>query len=151
MYAKRRFALAIAAVLLSPLAFRLTLLLERAPTGPGISDLRGFLSDTFVSLLCLSILVLVNRFSRTAAGTLTALWVVFQYANFENVRVLDSLVTVQDASYLSDATFIFGSALVVSSPMLLAGLVLGSGALAVLGLRAAATRRSRGPAARQSA
>ena len=106
-----RFSLALLGVILAPFAFRIVLLSDRAMTGAALQDLRGFLSDLCVSLLCMALLVVASRASRLLAVGLAVLFAATQNIGFENVRGLGSLATFHDARFLLDPTFVKGSAL----------------------------------------
>lgn len=103
-----------------PVALRLSLSFQRV-SNPGLRDLRGLLSDVGVSLWVAAILLAICRFSRLLAALLLLPWCLLQYANFETVSVLGALASVHDLAYLGDSTFVLGSALAVSRPVLLLG------------------------------
>ncbi|MCH2169423.1 LTA synthase family protein [Myxococcota bacterium] len=138
-----RVVLLVVAVLLAPVGFRVALILEGVHGQFLVSDFRGLVSDAFVALLVASLTIWVNRWSRFIATLWVALWSLVQYVNFENVRALGSLVTIQDAEYLGNTTFLLGSALVISRPGLLALWVLGSAALAYVSLAELPRRSAR--------
>ncbi len=134
-----RIALAFASAVLAPAVFRVAAMVDRG-NGVALVDLRGFASDATVALLVLALAVLASRVSRLVALALVLTWTALQYANYESIRVLGSLISVRDASYLADPTFLRGSALVVSRPALLSLLCLACPLLAWFGLRGAPLR-----------
>ncbi len=136
---RTRIAVAFASAVIAPVAFRVAALSDRG-SGVALVDLRGFWSDAMVALLVLALAVLASRASRLAALALVLIWTALQYANYESLRVLGSLISVRDASYLADPTFLRGSALVVSRPALLSLLCLACPLLAWFGLRGAPLR-----------
>ena len=89
---RARILLALAAVMLAPLTFRIALILDRTG-GFAVQDLRGFLSDAAMSLLVLALLVVLSLGSRLAAALLAAVWVLLQYGNHETVRELGALAS----------------------------------------------------------
>ena len=143
---RARSALAFASVVAAPLGFRIAAIADR-DAGVAIPDLRGVVADASTALLVLAAVVAVSRIARVAAVALVALWTLLQYANFETVRVLGSLASALDAGYLVDPTFLLGSALVVSRPVLLAVLMAAAPALAWVGLRGARIPTALGSAA----
>jgi hypothetical protein len=138
-----RYALALVSVCAGPFAFRAASICDRSG-GLALWDLRGFLSDAAVALLALAILLAVSLASRLLAVLLVSIWTLLQYANYETVRVLGSLASSLDAGFLVDPTFLIGSATTLSRPLLLAGVLAASAALAWGGLRGASVRRALG-------
>lgn len=143
---RTRIAVAFASALIAPVAFRLAALSDRG-SGVALVDLRGFGSDAMVALLVLALAVLASRASRLAALALVLIWTALQYANYESLRVLGSLISFRDAGTLADPTFLRGSALVLSRPVLLAVLSSTCLLLAWFGLRGASPRVALGSAA----
>jgi hypothetical protein len=136
-----RGALVVAvAVLLPALAYRAALLLGGHSGHLLIADLRGLLADAGISLLVAGLLLGVGCASRLAAVLLGLLWTALQYANFEKVRVLGALASTRDIGFLGDATFVKGSALVLSHPALTGALLLATPLLLWLGLRGTTPR-----------
>jgi arylsulfatase A-like enzyme len=127
--------------LLAPLATRLALMIEREVgfSGP---DLRGFFSDLVVSLFFFAALLLACRWRRWLGMVLVILWCVLNYGNYEHVTVLGSPAGLAHAGYLADETFLKGSALVPTHPLLLAGILCVSCLLTWFGGR---TKSTRGP------
>ena len=113
---------ALVGVALAPLASRSALLVDRL-VAPALPDLRGLASDVLVSLLAFVALAAASRRSRLVALPLVAIWVGLHTVNYETVATLGALASVFDASYLGDPTFLAGSALAPSRPVLF-GLVL---------------------------
>ncbi len=86
---------------------------------PGIEDAHGFLLDAFVAVvLALLTRPLLAR-TRWASVALPA-WGALVYASYEFTRTMNALPPWQSIRYLGDATFLGGSAVVVSRPVLLA-------------------------------
>ena len=113
---------ALVGVALAPLASRSALLVDRL-AAPALPDLRGLASDVLVSLLAFVALAAASRRSRLVALPFVAIWVGLHTVNYETVATLGALASVFDASYLGDPTFLAGSALAPSRPVLF-GLVL---------------------------
>jgi arylsulfatase A-like enzyme len=132
-----RYALVLASVLLAPLALRLAAIVDRA-AAPTVGDLHGSVSDVLVALLALLLLLVVGRFSRRLGVLLVAVWTIFHYVNYESVRVLGALASIHDIGFLGDTTFLLGSALAVSRPLVLGLLTAASMILASRGLRGGA-------------
>ena len=127
-------AMLAAAALLAPVAVRLALIAER-DVAFSFPDLRGLYSDLAVSLFFLVALVLACRWTRWLAMVLVGLWCVLNYGNYEHVAALGSLASLTQAHYLADATFLKGSVLSPTHPLLLAGILGGSCTLVWLGTR----------------
>jgi len=109
----------VGAVLLSPLVVRALLITEhdiRVRAG----DLRGLALDVAVSLL-VAIAVLfvlrIERWGRPAAMVLVALWCLINFGNYEHIRELGSMARLTYAGYLADPTFLLGSGLAFSHPI----------------------------------
>ena len=109
----------VGAVLLSPLVVRIMLTIEhdiRVRAG----DLRGLALDVAVSLL-VAIAVLfvlrIERWGRPAAMVLVALWCLINFGNYEHIRELGSMARLTYAGYLADPTFLLGSGLAFSHPV----------------------------------
>jgi hypothetical protein len=94
------------------------------------ADLRGFLSDGIAALFLLALLVWTARLSRILAALLAAAWVLLHFVNYETIRALGAPASLFDIGFLTDGTFLLGSATAVSRPALLGVLLLGSVALA---------------------
>ena len=109
------------AVLLSPLVVRVLLITEynlRVRAG----DLRGLALDVAVSLLVAIAILFVLRFrrwGRPAAMVLGALWCLINFANYEHIRELGSMARLTYAGNILDPTFLLGSGLAFSHPMVL--------------------------------
>jgi len=122
------------AVLLSPIALRISFIVESG-IDFAFYDLRGIFSDIVVSLFIALAVVLISRLSKWAGIALVAFWSVLNYGSYEHVKVLGALPGLFNATYLVDATFMRGSALSPSSPLLLAGILCASVILAWFALR----------------
>jgi len=130
----RPWALLIACFLGAPLLTRLFLIFDDARGQTfQMHDLAGFASDISVSLVAVFLFVLLHRLKRVAAritsGMLIFVWCVFHYSNYEHVLANSDIVSLSYAKYLFSPTFLFGSALVVSNPLLLIILLAGTGAV----------------------
>ena len=135
-----RSLLALVALLLAPYAFRVATIAGRSTLEFAAQDLRGFLADTAAAFAVFALLLALGRLSRIGAALLAVLWTLLQNANYENILLLGAIANVFDIAYLGDSTFLRGSAVVFSSPLVLAVVVPGSAALAYVGLREASPR-----------
>jgi hypothetical protein len=108
----------IVAALLPPWLLRAPLVLYSGAR-PAAADLRGLLADAGIGLLVAALLLVVARRSRWVGLPLIALWSLLCYGNYEHVRVLGGNAALVYAEYLIDPTFLFGSALSASAPILL--------------------------------
>jgi len=110
----------VAAVLLSPLVVRAMLLGEhRLRFRAG--DLRGLASDMAVSLLVAIAILFILRFKswgRPASTALVALWCIINFANYEHIRELGSMARLTYAGNITDPTFLLGSGLAFSHPII---------------------------------
>ena len=110
----------VAAIVLSPLVVRAMLITEhdlRVRAG----DLRGLALDLAVSLLVATATLFLLRFERwgrPAAMALVALWCIINFANYEHIRELGSMARLTYAGYLADPTFLMGSGVASSHPMI---------------------------------
>ena len=104
-----------AAVLIAPIAIRLALMSGEL----GVPDLRGLFADVVVCLFVTAILLLARRL----ALPLITLWCVLNYGSYEHVVALGTLPSLTQVGYLTDGTFLLGSALVPSQPLQLAGIL----------------------------
>ena len=83
-------------------------------------DLRGLVTDSAVSLLVGIVVLFVLRFQRwgrPAASALAALWCLVNFANFEHIRELGALARLTYAGFVADPTFLLGSGLAFSHPV----------------------------------
>jgi len=83
-------------------------------------DLRGFALDGAVSLLMVIAVLFVLRFKRwgrPAASALVVLWCLINFANFEHIRELGAMARLTYAGFVADPTFLFGSGLASSHPV----------------------------------
>lgn len=88
--------------------------------------LRGFGADLAAVLVILPVFLLLAPRGRIAGllrGLLAAAWVLVHWAAFEHVRALDAPLALHQIGYLGDADFLRGSALSVSRPWILLGLM----------------------------
>lgn len=118
---RRPEGLIVAVVFLSPLVTRVMLLIEH-DLGFRAGDLRGLALDLAVSLLVATaalFLLRCKRWGRPAATVLVALWCLVNFANYEYIRELGSMARLTYAGYLADPTFLFGSGLAFSHPVIL--------------------------------
>jgi len=129
-------ATAVAALLLAPWLFRTLTLLE-STAGSEAADMRGFVADAAVGLALLALLWILARWARWLAVFVVGVLAVGYYANYETITALGSIVSPLDLKFLTDPTFVRGSALAISHPVLLAFGLSASLALAWVGLRGA--------------
>jgi len=108
-----------AATLSAPLLVRAALLIEKRGAFTG-SDLAGVLSDLAVSLMIAGLVALVARVHLVPAFALLIFWSLLQYGNYEHVKELGAGLQLGFAAYLADPTFLLGSALAPTRPLLLA-------------------------------
>ena len=100
---------------------------------PDPGDAGGLISDVAVGVAFAALLILLARVSRLLTAAALALWALLHYANYENALALDALASASDLRFLGDQTFLRGSALWVSSPGLLAAVMLGGAGLGWVG------------------
>jgi phosphoglycerol transferase MdoB-like AlkP superfamily enzyme len=98
-----------------------TLLLVEKDLPWAYQDLRGLLSDLALGALLAVLALWVAGRTRVGAWLLAAAWVVVNFINYEHIRVFDAPVKPTYAAYLTDATFLQGSALQLTHPALFAG------------------------------
>jgi Sulfatase len=116
---RRPTARVVGAFLLSPLVVRVMLIIEnnvRIRAG----DLRGITLDVAVSLLMVIVALSVlrsQRWGRPAASALVALWCLVNLANYEHIRELGAMARLAYAGFITDPTFLFGSGLSSSHPL----------------------------------
>ncbi|MBW2577087.1 MAG: LTA synthase family protein [Deltaproteobacteria bacterium] len=122
------------AALLVPVGLRAILLFGQE-LAPGTGDLRGLLSDAAAALAVAAVAGMFARLRGWLGVGLLLLWVLLSYGNYEHVRANGANMALRYAGYLTDATFLRGSALAATQPWLLAGAL-----LATLGLGWAALR-----------
>ena len=92
-------------------------------------DLLGLTADLAVSLVVaagLGGLVRISGWGRWAAVVLLGLWCLMNFANYEHVRELGSMVALAHAGYIVDPTFLRGSALAPARPLILLIVTVGS-------------------------
>ncbi len=111
-----------AVVALCAPVLRMVLLLEKDLPWTW-QDGRGFVSDLAVGTLFAALAVALSSRTRLGAWVLGAVWVVLNFMQYEHVRVFDAEVQVTYAAYLTDATFLQGSALEVTHPVLFGGVL----------------------------
>lgn len=90
---------------------------------PNRADLRGVLADAGVGLLLAALLLVLARRGRRMGLALIVVWSLLCYGNYEHVRVLGGNAALLYAEYLIDPTFLFGSVLIASAPLLLAAAI----------------------------
>jgi hypothetical protein len=130
----------IVAALLPPWLLRAVLVVHSGAR-PAAADLRGLLADAGIGLLVAALLLVVARRSRWVGLPLIALWSFLCYGNYEHVRVLGGNAALVYAEYLIDPTFLFGSALSASAPILLVATIAIPLALTWFGSRGGGARR----------
>jgi hypothetical protein len=113
--------LLLCAVLVAPVTTRTILHVDLAlPIGP--FDTRGAAADLMVALLVTTaVTMLAGRrlWRRLAATTASGIWSLLHFANLEHILELGAVVNIGQSGYLTDPTFLFGSALSPSHPILL--------------------------------
>ncbi|MBW2414149.1 MAG: LTA synthase family protein [Deltaproteobacteria bacterium] len=125
-------ALLVAAACLVPLCLRGAVIAAKLGR-PGPGDAGGLISDLAVGVAFAALLILFARVSRLLTAAALAAWALLHYANYENALALDALASAADLRFLGDQTFLRGSALWVSSPGLLAAVMLGGATLGWIG------------------
>jgi len=109
----------LAVILVLPAWILRSVALSELGSARGATLFRGFAAD-FTATLCFLLLVLLAaHWRRWAAVFMALLWVLLQNANYEHVLALDAPLSFTHAGYLADSTFLLGSGLVVSRPLLL--------------------------------
>ena len=114
---------------LVPLALRAVALFD-VGARPSAADLHGALADAAVAAVCAAALWWPARKIRAVALGGALLMVAIHYANYEVIRALRAVASFEDATFLGDATFVGGSVLAPSRPLLLVALCVFSGAAA---------------------
>jgi len=109
----------LACTLVAPFAFRAVLLIDAGALQPGL-DGRGFASDTAAALGVAAAAMALSRLRRRAAFVLVGVWFALCAGNAEHVLVNGANVGAAHAGFLTDATFVFGSALRPTLPLPLA-------------------------------
>lgn len=127
----------LAAGLLSPFVLRAVALAEH-PAPLAAIDITGFWADLVVGTAVALLFALATRVWRPVAVVLAAAWVGLNYANYESIHALRSLLNLGFTFYIFDPTFLFGSALSPLRPILFLGLLIGTVALVWLGSRGTA-------------
>ncbi|MBN2037412.1 MAG: LTA synthase family protein [Chitinispirillaceae bacterium] len=115
----RQWALLVVCVLSAPVMVRIALLLERG-NGFQSNDICGFLSDIVISLFFLPLFLVLAKYTRIVSLAVLLAWCLFNYSNYEHVLANGDIVSLRYANHLFDTTFLFGSALTVSNPVLIA-------------------------------
>jgi hypothetical protein len=118
------------AVSVAPLVLRVTQLFSQR-LQPGAADARGLVADLGIALLLASLLLLVRtlplRFVRVSiAAALLALFCTLSYGNYEHIHALGTVASLTYVRFLSDKTFLTGSALQLGHPVLFGALVASS-------------------------
>ncbi len=114
----RLFALTAAFLTIAALFHGRLLAVKRIPASA--EDLLGLGSDLLMALGLAALLLALPRFRRTAGVVAAIGWSLACYANFEFARVLEGALVLKAGflAYLLDPTFLFGSALNISEPIL---------------------------------
>jgi phosphoglycerol transferase MdoB-like AlkP superfamily enzyme len=115
------WAALIGATVLAPTVVRVTQILDHR-LAMRLADCRGFLADLAVSLLLaagIAVLAKTPRVGRWVGVTLIVIWSLVNFANYEHIRELGSVVNLSHAGYVTDATFLRGSVLAPTHPVLL--------------------------------
>jgi arylsulfatase A-like enzyme len=110
-----------AAMLLPPIAVRIASIRDLGFL-PGRADGRGFLGDVSIALLLAAIVIALARW-RFVVTVLAAAWVVANFANYEHLGALGAMANLARAGELTDATFMQGSVLAPTHPLLSYGVL----------------------------
>jgi hypothetical protein len=113
---------------LPPLVVRLLLMIDHR-LAPKFGDLAGLTADLSLSLMVASgigVLVRYSAWGRWVSIGLLGLWSLVNFANYEHIRELGSMVAFAYAGYLADPVFVRGSALAPSRPLMLIVVTLAS-------------------------
>lgn len=109
-------------LVLVPVVLR-RLALGEAEIRPSSADLRGFAADAALGLAFAALAGLLARVRRWGVRWLAPgpplLWVLVGFGQYEHVRALGATLSFNNIGYLADPTFLFGSALSPSRPVLL--------------------------------
>ncbi len=89
----------------------------------GIPDLHGFLSDLGLGLLVAAAAAAAARGSRWLGAGMLVVWVGAGQGNYEHVVANGANLSLADAGNLADKTFVVGSVLRPTAPVLLVSLV----------------------------
>ena len=111
--------MALAAILVIPAWLLRFLVVRELGFGQSATLFRGFAADLVAALCCLLVVLLAARWRGWAAVVVALVWVLLQYANYEHVLALDAPLSLTYAGYLADPTFLLGSGLALSRPLLL--------------------------------
>ena len=114
--------------------------LAEHPSPASALDLAGVWADLAAGMAVAILVGLVASAWRPLAIVVGVAWVAINYANYESIRALGSLLNLGFIGYVADPTFLFGSALAPLRPVVLLGLVVVTSALVWVGSREAATR-----------
>lgn len=117
-----RYAALWTAAFIAPLTVRIALVAEMG-LRPALNDISGILSDLGTACLVALILSRLSRMSRWIAAAFILVWAQANYLIYEYIRTIGALPSLSDARNLADKTFIFGSLLAVSRPILLGGIL----------------------------
>ncbi|MEE9614685.1 MAG: LTA synthase family protein [Thermodesulfobacteriota bacterium] len=123
-----------ASLYLPPAVLRALLLIEKEST-LGLHDVHGFFSDMVVVLFLAAAVSWLSRLWRVGGVVLAVVWCVLNYGSYEHVKTLNSLPLLANAGYLADRTFLMGSVVSISRPLLLGVVLLLSGLTARLAFR----------------
>ena len=118
-----RHLLLLVAFLLPPIAMRLAQVFDRQ-VPLGAPDLRGLLADLTTAALFALATGPLAIWSRLLGAAVALVWTLVCYGNYESIRALGSMLTLDYADYLGDSVFLHGSVLAPAQPVLLAGLVI---------------------------
>ncbi len=124
MRGQNRTNLILLAFVIPPVVFRITLMMEQG-VGPELFDIRGFLSDfTFSFVLAVSSMAVCRWLYRLTVLRwvvigFIVLWTVISYANYEHLKALGAVLGFHHAGFLLNETFLTGSAVAISKPILL--------------------------------
>lgn len=113
--------LLVGGALVAPVVVRVAGLLGN-DLAPVAADCRGFFSDIGVSILVAASVAGLARCGpagRWLGLGVTLLWGLANFANYEHIRELGAMVGFSYSGFILDPTFVRGSALALSNPLLL--------------------------------
>lgn len=112
----------VGAAALPQLVARAALLVEGS-VPLAVADLRGLAADCTASLVIAALLAVPpirsSRLGRALGSVVIGAWSLINFANYEHVRELGSLVNIANAGYVTDPTFFRGSVLAPTHPVVL--------------------------------
>ena len=132
--ARFQAALTAAGAVLAPFLVRGALIAGQT-AGLERADLAGFCSDLGSAAAFAALLLGAARLWRWLPVALATVWALVYYGQYETALVLESIPTFADLRFLGSYTFVGGSVLWVSNPLILLGCLAGSAILVWAGTR----------------